>query len=426
MRKFKGGGGSTQGPTESKVINTNLPDYVEPYFKRMLQRGEAESLQGYQPYGGQRLSYFNPDELTSQAMGRGFATAGTPQQFTDASTRFGNQGSITGDQFKQGDVSSGYSAMQGPRGYQGGTYGSDYQAGQLGQNYNPINYEQNISRFMSPYQQNVTDVQKREAIRQSEIMGDKSSDAAIASGGLGGYRDAIMQSERQRNLGTQLDDIQARGSQAGYQSAQQQLAAERASGLGAAQFGLQQYGAGEQARQAQEKFGQSAFAQSQQAMQQQGAQGIQAYQASEAAKQQAAKLGLSAEQIEQAGLQAQEKYRQSAFDLDSRYNQAAATGLMQAGTGISQDALSRMSILGDVGKQQRALSQAGMDMGYEDFVRQRDYTKNQLGYYGNLLQGVPVTPEQTQSTYSRQPGLFQTALGAGLSGLGLYKGMGRQ
>ena len=424
MRKFKGGGGSAQGPTEQKVINTNLPDYVEPYFKRMLQRGEAESLQGYQPYGGQRLANFNQDELTSQAMGRGFATSGTPQQFTDASTRFGNQGSITGDQFRQGDVNSGYSAGQGPRGYQGSTYGNNYQAGQLGQNYNPLNYEQNIDRFMSPYQQNVTDVRKREATRQSEMMGDKTADAATASGGLGGYREAIMQAERERNLGTQLDNIQDQGSQAAFQSAQQQLGRERATGLGAAQFGLQQYGAGEQARQAQEKFGQSAFAQSQQAMQQQGAQGIQAYQASEAAKQQAAKLGLSAEQIEQAGLQAQEKYRQSAFDLDSRYNQAAAQGLMGAGTNIGADVMSRLGLLGDIGKQQRALSQAGMDMVYEDFSRQRDFTKNQLGYYGNLLQGVPVTPEQTQSTYSRQPGLFQTAIGAGLSGLGLYKGMG--
>jgi len=389
MRKFKGGGGSAQGPTEQKVINTNLPDYVEPYFKRMLQRGEAESLQGYQPYGGQRLANFSDDELTSQAMGRGFAKSGTPQQFTDASTRFGNQGSITGDQFKQGDVSSGYSAMQGPRGYQ---------AGQAGQNYNPINYEQNIDRFMSPYQQNVTDVRKREATRQSEMMGDKTADAATASGGLGGYREAIMQAERERNLGTQLDNIQDQGSQAAFQSAQQQLGRERAAGLGAAQFGLQQYGA------------------EQQAMQQQGAQGIQAYQA--------AKLGLSAEQIEQAGKQAQEKFRQSGFDLDSRYNQAAAQGLLGAGTNIGADVMSRLGLLGDIGKQQRALGQAGMDMGYEDFIRQRDYTKNQLGYYGNLLQGVPVTPEQTQSTYARQPGLFQTALGAGLSGLGLYKGMG--
>ena len=53
---------------------------------------------------------------------------------------------------------------------------------------------------MSPYQQAVTDVAKREAIRQSEMMGDKTADAATQSGGLGGYREAILQAERERNL----------------------------------------------------------------------------------------------------------------------------------------------------------------------------------------------------------------------------------
>ena len=43
MRKYKGGGSSA--PTEQTVYSTDLPEYVEPYFKRLLQRGEAESLQ---------------------------------------------------------------------------------------------------------------------------------------------------------------------------------------------------------------------------------------------------------------------------------------------------------------------------------------------------------------------------------------------
>ena len=67
------GGGGSSAPTEQKITQTDLPEYVQPYFERLLQRGEAESIQGYQPYGGQRLSYFSPDELTSQAMTRGYA-----------------------------------------------------------------------------------------------------------------------------------------------------------------------------------------------------------------------------------------------------------------------------------------------------------------------------------------------------------------
>ena len=396
MKKFKGGGGSS-APTEQTVYSTDLPEYVEPYFKRLMQRGEAESLQGYTPYGGQRLAYFSPDELTSQAMTRGFATSGTPQQFTDASARYSGTQGYGAPQYQAGEFDSGYQAT---------TRGSGYQAGQVGPSYTPIGYEQNLQRFMSPYQQNVIDVEKREARRQSDLMGKGIGDAATAQGGLGGYREAIQQSERERNLGQQLGDIQTRGSQAAFQSAQQQLAAERAAGLGAAQFGLQQFGAGQQAQQTQEQLMQSAF------------------QAGEQARIEASKLGLTAQQQEEAARQAEEKFGQSAYDLSNRYNLAAAQGLMGTGQTINQDAISRIQALQGIGSQQRALEQASMDLGYEDFQRQRDYAQNRLGMFSNILRGVPATPQQTVSTFQQQPGLFQTAIGAGLSGLGLYRGMG--
>ena len=472
-----GGGGGGSQPTETTVTNTDLPDYVEPYFKRLLQRGEAESLQGYTPYGGQRLSYFSPDELTSQAMTRGFATSGTPQQFTDASNRYGATAGLTpgytggtfdsgytagqvGPTYQAGNITPQYTGRDFSSGYNPNARASQYQAGQMGGAYTPLGYEQNLQRFMSPYQQNVTDIGKREAIRQSDIMGKGIGDAATAQGGLGGYREGIQQAERQRNLGQQLGDIQTRGSQAAFESAQQQLERERAGGLGAAQFGLSQFGAGQQAqqtqeqlmqasfqageqarqqaasmgmtaqqqedasRQAQEKFSQSGFQLSQQAQQQQGAQQIQAYQAGENARAQAAKLGLSAAQQEDAARQAQEKFGQSAYDVSNRYNLAAAQGLMGAGQDINQDAISRISALQGIGSQQRALEQASMDMGYEDFLRQQGFAGQQLGNFGNILRGVPVTPQGKVSSYAQQPGLFQQAIGAGLTGLGLYRGAG--
>jgi len=42
-------------------------------------------------------------------------------------------------------------------------------------------------------------------------MGGQIEQQATQAGGLGGYREAIMQAERQRNLGQQLQDIQATG-----------------------------------------------------------------------------------------------------------------------------------------------------------------------------------------------------------------------
>ena len=84
-----------------------------------------------------------------------------------------------------------------------------------------------------------------------------------------------------------------------------------------------------------------------------------------------------------------------------------------------------MQTLEGIGRQQRALEQASLDMGYQDFINQRDFTRNQLNYLSQLLQGVPVQANQVQSTYQQQPGLFQTMFGAGLSGLGFLRGAGQ-
>ena len=475
MRKFKGGGSS--GPTETTVTQTDLPEYVQPYFERLLQRAEADSIQGYQPYGGQRLAYFSPDELTSQAMTRGYATSGTPQAYKDAQARFGSVAPMTSG-YTAGQVQSSYDPREVGQTYQAGTYSptyqaggfdagydprtraSQYMAGQALPTYDPLAYEQNLSRFMSPYQQNVIDIEKREAARQSDIMSKGIGDQATAQGGLGGYREAIQQSERERNLAQQLGDIQTRGSQAAFESAQAQLERERAAQLSGAQFGLSRFGAqegalqtqeqlsqasfnaGEQARQraaqlglsaqqqeeaarqAQEKFAQSGFQMQQQALQQEGIQSLQAYQAGESARQQAAKLGLTAAQQNEAARQAQERFAQSAYDMSNRYNMMAAQGLQSIGSAQQADVLSRIGALQGIGAQDRALRQASMDMGYEDFMRQRDFSKRQLSDFSGMLRGVPVQPEQRISTYSQQPGLFQGAVSAGLGGLGLYRGLG--
>ena len=300
---FGGGSSAPAQPTTTTVQQQTLPPYAEPYVKRAMRRAETESLQPYTPYGGQRLGYFSPDEIQSQAMTRGYAGAGTPQQFTQAGERFSGIGG-----------------------------------------YSPMGYDE-LGRFMSPYQQNVIDVEKREARRQSDIMSNRVADLATQSGGLGGYREAIMQAERQRNLGTQLGDIQTKGSQRAYESAQQQLERERAA-------------------------------------------------------------------------------QQGAYDLSSRYGLMAGEAQMGLGQARQADAMQRIQALQGVGMQQRAMRQAGLDMGYEDFQRQRGYPQEQLGFYSSLIHGMPMPQSQTTSTYQRQPGLFQTMAGLGLGSLGLMKGMG--
>lgn len=87
----------------------------------------------------------------------------------------------------------------------------------------PEAFKQNMSSYMSPYMQNVVDVQKQEAARQSGIMGTQQQAQATQAGAFGGSRDAIMRAERERNLGQQMNQIQAQGSQAAYDQAANQF-----------------------------------------------------------------------------------------------------------------------------------------------------------------------------------------------------------
>lgn len=101
----------------------------------------------------------------------------------------------------------------------------------------PQGFAQNIGGYMSPYMQNVVDIQKREAGRQSGIAGLQQESQATQAGAFGGGRDAIMRAERERNLGTQMNDIQAQGLQSAFANAQNQFNTN----LGQmAQFGGQQ------------------------------------------------------------------------------------------------------------------------------------------------------------------------------------------
>jgi hypothetical protein len=98
-------------------------------------------------------------------------------------------------------------------------------------------FDQNAAQqYMNPYMQSVVDIQKREAERQSGIQGTQQQAGAAQAGAFGGSRDAIMRAERERNLGTQMNDIQAQGSQAAFTNAQNQFNTQR-------QMGLQGYSA---------------------------------------------------------------------------------------------------------------------------------------------------------------------------------------
>lgn len=123
---------------------------------------------------------------------------------------------LANPQFYQGQLTAGSSELQN-RAYE--------QAGNLGgQSFTNAG---TAASYMSPYMQNVVDIQKREAQRQSGIQGTQQQAQATQAGAFGGARDAIQRAERERNLGTQMNDIQAQGLQSAYQAAQNQYNTEQ-------------------------------------------------------------------------------------------------------------------------------------------------------------------------------------------------------
>jgi hypothetical protein len=200
------------------------PGYEEP-FTGLLDRGVAEifpedpttgfGLTGAEAYA-QR---FQP--LIEQ----GLIGAGTVAPMSQFQQALGTQlaGMTMPDQFALAEQAGQGSAagLQALMGVQAPEFGSTQ-----------------AKQYMSPYFQNVVNAQQRAAIdaaRQSQLGGNL---AAARQGTYGGARQAILQSQRESGLRTQLGDIQARGLQDAYSQAQQQFERDRAAGLQAGQTRL--------------------------------------------------------------------------------------------------------------------------------------------------------------------------------------------
>lgn len=277
-----GGGGGAPPPTQQTVTQTNLPEYAQPYFENILGRAQAESYRPYVAYQGERIAGFTPGQTQAQTEALGMRTPG----------QFGAANII-------GATGLGAAFMD-------------------------------PTQMMSPYMQGVVDIQKREAITDAQKAQLAQNLGAARQGTYGGARQVLAATERERQLGQRLADIQASGMQRAYEAA-----AQRGAQLG--QLGIE---------------GARAFGQ----------------------------LGQTQQQSDLQRLQAQ----------------AAA------------------------GAEQRQFEQQRMDLAYADFLRQRDYPMEQLGYYSNILRGIPVGLGSTATTYAQPPSLASQAAGLGLAGLGIY------
>lgn len=340
-------GGSSSSPTNQTVTQTNLPKELMPYATRTLGRAEQLSLQPYQTYGGSRIADSGQ-----------FADIGASQDLTRQIAGSG----VTG-------LPEAQAAMMGniQQAQQLGQYGPG-QFSQFG--YDPTRQftGQEVQQYMSPYMENVLDVQKSRAIEDFDrLRGDRNAQA-VQAGAFGGSRQAVQEGMAQEALLRNMADIDASGYQSAFDRAGQLFGQDRA-----AQFATQQAQADELGRvqtgiEASRQFG--------------AGQGLAALDAS----------GQAARQLAMFGEQERGAQIQNAQLLDA------------------------------IGRSQQSEAQAGLDIGYQDFLRQQSYPQEQLAFLSDITRGSPLTGASTQTqTGSVYTNPAQQALGAGLSALSLYK-----
>jgi hypothetical protein len=500
-----GGGGGSSAPTQQTVTQVTIPPELMPYAKRAL--GTAEKLayeQPYQTYEGQRVAGLTP--LQTQAMQQIQQQQVSPQigQATGFAGLAGLQAQKLGDytpaQYQGMDVSYlGATApqlrdiqMAGPKDV---TAPTDLERLQMGpaervgtqalEQYQmgparDVQAERfglsSLQPYMSPYMQDVVEVQKQQALQDYARNLPSLQAAGVKSGARGGTREALLQSEARKGLREQLGGIQAAGSQQAFQQGMQQYnldqaqrmqaaLANQAAGLTvgqqnlAARLGVQQLGAqqGLQAALANQaagmQVGQQNLAAAQARQQLMAQQALEAQRLNQAAglttgqanlqaalqtQGLGAQTGMQAQLAnQQAQLQAQQAalaQRQFGAEFGERSRQFGKNLGLQ---GIQQQ-LAAAGTLGQLGQQQfgqqqginqaqmaagaqlQQMEQARLQAAYEDFLNRQRYPYQQLGFMSDLIRGTP-TAGGIQSIYGSQ----SSPLGA-LAGLGGLYMAGKQ
>ena len=437
--------------------------------------GTAQTALDYGAQGaaaGQQGANYGQMGYQSGALGQQLGIAGGKlgieggAKYGEMGANYGAQGAGYGSQAAGlADTALGYgqeSSDIGRMGLRAEQYGrqvsgqaEDYarQAAGAGQNYAKQATDPNAMKaYMSPYMQNVVDVQNEEARRQSGILGTQQQAQATQAGAYGGGRDAIMRAERERNLAMLQNQNTAQGQQAAFQQAQQaqqfgaglglQGLAGAQQGLGTAlqggQLGLSGIGTALQGQQgalagvgAANQAYQTGIQGSQAGIQgaNTGLQGVNTQLAGvdrqlagTAQGMQGAQIGIQGQQaaMQGAGMGLQGvQGAQAAYGLG---NQTAASMANTAG----QQLQAQQGIYGmqnTAGAQQQALEQAKINQSMLDYANAQQYPLMQLGTMSNMLRGLPMQASTTNQ-YAASPNPLSQAIGTIGAGASIYNAMG--
>jgi hypothetical protein len=212
----------------TQTISTvgEIPEFLEKFYVGEGKPDDPNFRAGLLDRGFEAIF---PDRLTGAAayakqfqplIDQGLVGAGTIAPMSQFQQAVGTQlaGMAPPDQFSLATQAgqAGASGLQALMGIQAPTMATPQTFG-----------SEQATQYMSPYMQNVVDIQQRRAIDAARAAQLGGNLAAARQGTYGGARQALLQAQRESGLRTQLGDIQAQGLQSAYQQAQQQFGADR-------------------------------------------------------------------------------------------------------------------------------------------------------------------------------------------------------
>jgi len=229
--------GSSGSPMAGSANMSTLSEYAGPYVTDMLGKAQALSNAPYQVYGGpmtagesglQNKMFQGLGGLTFPGqLGQSFSSGSAYQPPAMAPNTFANQ-----------PIGMGAGAS---RTGTTGTGGGQSTSAPLGI----------ASQYMNPYLQSVLQPQLEELRRQSQINAQPGMAKMTQAGGYGGGRQAIMESENNRNLLQMQNQAIGTGYSNAYDKAMQQFNTEQGQAktladlmgqAGAQQRGIEQEG----------------------------------------------------------------------------------------------------------------------------------------------------------------------------------------
>jgi len=285
-------GSSNPPPVETTSISTTeIPKYIAEPTADIIGEAMDVGREAYVPYGGARLAGLTQAEKDAMAQAQGM---------------------------------KGISALRGTEAYDmAKAAGAPALAG--------------MAPYMTDYMQKVADISAQKMRDQSAIEQQNIAAKAVGAGGMDASRFAILEAERQKNLGTGVGDLYTKAQAAAYAQALKASQQDQAQGLRSA-MGM----------------------------------GV---------------TGTQAQMMEQADI------------------------AQQMGMGGIE----------------RGMGQTALDIGYTDFLSERDYPKEQLGFVSNIIRGAPFPQKTTtvgQMPQAQPAPWGSQMLGFGMQGMGLAGDLG--